>query len=66
MLRNAHGMPAHTWGLVIAFYALSVAIFQYPMIRWLRRRDHILLMSAASLLIGARAGRRGPRALGRR
>jgi len=56
MLRNAQGMPPRTWGLVIAFYALSVAIFQYPVIRWLRRRDHILLMSAASLLIALGLG----------
>jgi MFS family permease len=56
MLRNAQDMPAHTWGVVIAFYAVSVAIFQYPMIRWLRHRDHVLLMAAASLLIGLGLG----------
>jgi MFS family permease len=56
MLRNAHGMPSRTWGLVVAFYAVSVAIFQYPMIRWLRHRDHVLLMATASLLIGVGVG----------
>lgn len=52
MLRNAQDMPAHSWGYVIAFYAVGVVIFQYPVIRWLRRKDHVLLMAAASALIG--------------
>ncbi len=56
LLRNAHGMPPRTWGFVIAFYAVSVAVLQYPAIRWLRRRDHVLLMAAASLLIGLGLG----------
>jgi MFS family permease len=56
MLRNAQGMPPRTWGLVIAFYAVSVAVFQYPVIRWLRHRDHVLLMAIASLLIGLGLG----------
>jgi MFS family permease len=56
MLRNAHGVSPGTWGLVIAFYALSVAVFQYPVIRWLRRRDHIKLMAAASAFIGLGLG----------
>ena len=52
MLRNAQEMPASTWGYVIAFYALSVAVLQYPVIRWLGKKDHVLLMAAASALIG--------------
>jgi MFS family permease len=56
MLRNAQGMPAETWGLVVAFYAVSVTIFQYPVIRRLRKADHIVLMGAASLLIGVGLG----------
>ncbi len=52
MLRNAQGMPASTWGYVISFYAAGVVILQYPVIRWLRRKDHILLMAAASALVG--------------
>ena len=56
MLRNAHDVSPRTWGLIIAFYALSLAVFQYPMIRWLRRRDHVKLMAAASLFIGLGLG----------
>ncbi len=56
MLRNAQGMPASTWGYVVAFYAAGVAVLQYPVIRWLRRKDHVLLMAAASALIGLGMG----------
>jgi MFS family permease len=56
MLRNAHDVSPRTWGVLLAFYALSVAVFQYPMIRWLRRRDHVKLMAAASLFIGLGLG----------
>ena len=56
MLRNAHGVSPRDWGLLLAFYALSVAVCQYPMIRWLRRRDHIKLMAVASALIGLGLG----------
>jgi MFS family permease len=51
-LRTAHGVSPRSWGFLLAFYALSVAVFQYPVIRWLRRRDHLLLMAASSALIG--------------
>jgi MFS family permease len=56
MLRNAQGMPVSTWGYVVAFYALGVVVFQYPMIRLLRKKDHVLLMAAASALIGLGLG----------
>jgi len=56
MLRNAHDVSPRTWGLVIAFYAVSVAVFQYPMIRWLQRRDHMKLMAVASAFIGLGLG----------
>lgn len=56
MLRNAHGVSPRTWGLLLAFYALSVAVLQYPVIRWLRRRDHVMLMAAASAFIGTGLG----------
>ena len=52
MLRNEHGASPREWAVLIAFYALSIAVLQYPVIRVLRRRDHLLLMAAASLLIG--------------
>jgi len=56
MLRNAQDMPAQTWGLVVAFYGVSVAIFQYPVIRLLRAKDHVVLMAVASALVGLGLG----------
>jgi len=56
LLRNAQGMPASTWGYVVAFYAVGVAVFQYPVIRWLRQKDHVLLMAASSALLGPTFG----------
>lgn len=56
LLRNAQGMPASTWGYVVAFYAVGVAVFQYPVIRRLRQKDHVLLMAASSALIGLGMG----------
>ncbi len=52
MLRNEHGVSPRSWGFVVAFYALSLTLLQYPVIRALRGRDHMLLMAAASLFIG--------------
>jgi MFS family permease len=52
MLRNEHGVSPRQWAFILAFYALSLAIFQYPVIRLLLKRDHILLMATASLLVG--------------
>lgn len=52
MLRNRHGASPGEWATLISFYAVSLAVLQYPVIRLLRGRDHLLLMAAASLLIG--------------
>jgi MFS family permease len=52
MLRERHGASAHTWALLLAFYAATVAVLQYPVIRGVRGRNHLLLMALASLLVG--------------
>jgi len=53
MLRNRHGASPGEWAVLLSFYAVSLAVLQYPVIRLLRGRDHVLLMAAASLLVGA-------------
>jgi MFS family permease len=55
-LRQAHNMPPGSWSKLLAFYAASAAIFQYPVIRWQRNRDHVLAMAAASGLLGIGLG----------
>lgn len=55
-LRQAHGMSPGSWSKLLAFYAASAAIFQYPVIRWQRSRDHVLAMAAASGLLGVGLG----------
>jgi MFS family permease len=52
MLRDRHGTSAHTWALLITFYAATVAVLQYPVVRGLRDRNHLLVMALASLLVG--------------
>jgi MFS family permease len=52
MLRNAHDASPGDWAILLSFYAVSLAVLQYPVIRLLRGRDHVLLMAAASLSIG--------------
>ena len=49
-LRGAHGISADQWSLLLAFFAACSALFQYPVVRFLRRRDHFMLMAAASIL----------------
>ena len=52
MLRDRHGVSPHTWALLITFYAATVAVLQYPVIRGVRGRNHLLVMALASLLMG--------------
>ena len=52
MLRDRHGTSPHTWALLITFYAATVAVLQYPVIRGVRGRNHLFIMALASLLVG--------------
>lgn len=49
-LSGAHHVNAGQWSLLLAFFAACSALFQYPVIRILRRRDALVLMAAASIL----------------
>lgn len=51
-LAEVHGISPRTWSVVLASYALASFLFQYPVVRVLRRRDHLLLMAASSAALG--------------
>jgi len=50
------GVPYGTWGLLLALNALTVAVVQYPLVRSLRRTDHLVLLAIASVLAGLGLG----------
>lgn len=50
------GVPYSTWGLLLALNAFIVAGVQYPLVRALRTADHLVLLAAASALIGLGLG----------
>jgi MFS family permease len=47
MLEDLHGVSATMWSVALAVQGISVVIMQYPVIRALRDRDHMLLLSLA-------------------
>jgi MFS family permease len=53
------GVPYGTWGLLLALNALTVAVVQYPLVRGLRRADHLVLLAVASVLVGLGLGLSG-------
>ena len=55
-LSTFHGVPASTFGLLISFNGLLILVAQYPLIRALQTRDHLLLASVASALLGVGIG----------
>ena len=55
-LAQAQGTAPETWSRLLALYALSGTILQYPVVRLVRRRDAMLLMACASVLIGVGLG----------
>jgi MFS family permease len=56
MLGDLHGVSAQQWGLAMVIYGAATAILQYPVVRIVERRDHMLLMALASLCIGLGLG----------
>jgi MFS family permease len=50
------GVPFRTWGLLLMMNAFIVATMQYPLVRRLRRKNAMLLLSLASLLLGLGMG----------
>jgi MFS family permease len=55
-LKGFFGVPATTFGLLLAFNGLLILVAQYPLIRGLQRRDHLLLAAVASALLGIGIG----------
>ena len=55
-LEKAQGTAPESWSRLLALYALSGTLLQYPVVRLVRRRDSMLLMACASLLIGVGLG----------
>jgi MFS family permease len=49
-------VPFRTWGLLLMMNAFIVATVQYPLVRRLRRKNAMLLLSLASLLLGIGMG----------
>ena len=49
--RPARGERQH-WGLLLVAFGAGTTILHYPLIRWLRHRDPMLLMAAASACLG--------------
>jgi MFS family permease len=56
MLGDLHGVSAQQWGFAMVVYGAATAILQYPVVRIVGRRDHMLLMALASLCIGLGLG----------
>ena len=56
MLGDLHGVSAQQWGFAMVVYGAATAVLQYPVVRMVERRDHMLLMALASLCIGLGLG----------
>jgi len=56
MLGDLHGVSAQMWGITLVVYGASTALLQYPVIRLVGRRDHMLLLAVSSLATGLGMG----------
>lgn len=45
MLESLQDVSAQMWSVVLVVYGAATAVLQYPVIKWLERRDHMLLLS---------------------
>lgn len=50
------GISAASWGLLITLFALTAALFQYPVVRRLQGHDKMALMAAGSALLAVGLG----------
>ncbi len=55
-LEKAQGTGPESWSRLLALYALTGTLLQYPVVRLVRRREPMLLMACASVLIGVGLG----------
>jgi predicted MFS family arabinose efflux permease len=53
---RAQGAAPKSWSRLLALYALTGTVLQYPVVRLVHRRDAMLLMACASVLIGVGLG----------
>ena len=56
MLGDLHGVTAQMWGIALVVYGASTAILQYPVIRIVGHRDHMLLMALSCVATGLGMG----------
>ena len=56
MLGDLHGVSAQRWSIALVVYGASTATLQYPVIRWLRKGDRMLLLALASSSSGLGMG----------
>ena len=56
MLADLHGVTPTRWSIAMIVYGVSMVVLQYPVIRVLGRRDHMLLMSLSCVALGAGIG----------
>jgi MFS family permease len=56
MLSDLHDVDAQRWGVALVVYGVSLVLLQYPVIRMLGERDHMLLLSLSCVLMGAGVG----------
>jgi len=52
LLKDTVGVPVSQVGLLISLYALAGTLVQYPLVRRLRNARKLMLMAAASCLVG--------------
>jgi MFS family permease len=52
-LHEERGLSIATWGVVFTINPLIVAVFQYPISRWVARRSSRLVLGIGALLLGA-------------
>lgn len=56
LLKDTLGISPGTWGVLLALFALAAALLQYPVVRRTKGRDKMVLMAAASALVGLGLG----------
>jgi len=56
MLGDLHGVTAQMWGIALVVYGASTAILQYPVIRMVGHRDHMLLLALSCAATGLGMG----------
>jgi MFS family permease len=56
MLSDLHDVTAQRWSVAMIVYGVAMVLLQYPVIRVLGDRDHMLLLSLSCVALGAGVG----------